>query len=60
MSDPKSVKKDSKMDPFPLKIDLRKKRIVDTVKYLRHISLKHKKNYRDSKSKSLNKIMDGI
>ncbi len=60
ISDPKSVKKNSKMDPFPLKIDLRKKRIGDTIKYLRHVSLKYKNNYRKSKSKSLDKIMDGL
>ncbi len=58
ISDPKSVKKETRKDPFPLKIDGRTTRIKNIIKYLRFISKKKKKNYRKSKTKSLDKLLD--
>lgn len=58
ISDPKSVKSNSRMDPFPRKIDGRTTRMKNIIKYLRFVSSQQKKNYRKSKTKSLDSIMD--
>jgi len=58
ISNPKAVKKESRMDPFPLKIDGRTTRIKNIIKYLRFVSSQRKKNYRKSKTKSLSNLLD--
>lgn len=60
ISDPKSVRPKSRMDPFPLKIDIREQRISNIVSYLRFLSKQKKKKFRKSKSKKLDKILDQL
>lgn len=60
ISNPRKVNPYSKMEKFPIRIDIRKKRITDIVKYLRYLDLREQNKNKNSKSKKLNKILDNI
>lgn len=59
IDNPRKVDPNSKMDPFPVKIDIRKKRIIDIVKYLRYLEEERGKPIKKRKTiDDLNKVLD--
>lgn len=59
IDNPRKMDPNSKMDPFPVKIDIRKKRITDIVKYLRYLEKEQNKPIKRKKTiEDLNKVLD--